>query len=68
MKIFSLSHQLWQGVLFVKINIDTVAVMITTLEDTLKYISELEAENAALRKEVEHYKNRKVPGVRNMMK
>ena len=42
--------------------------MITTLEDTLKYISELEAENAALRKEVEHYKNRKVTGVRNMMK
>lgn len=36
--------------------------MINTLEDALKYISELEAENSVLRKELEHYKNRKISG------
>ena len=36
--------------------------MINTLEDALKYISELEEENSVLRKELEHYKNRKISG------
>ncbi len=36
--------------------------MITTLEEALKYISELEKENASLCRELEHYKNRKVSG------
>lgn len=36
--------------------------MIQTLEEALKYISELEAENVVLRKELEHYKNRRVSG------
>ena len=31
--------------------------MIKTLEEALKYISELEAENKALREEIEHYRN-----------
>lgn len=33
-----------------------------TLEEALKYISELEAENKALREELEHYKSRKPSG------
>ena len=36
--------------------------MIKTLEEALKYISELEAENKALREELEHYKSRKPSG------
>ena len=39
-----------------KIN-DTGAVMITTLEQALVRIAELEAENKALREELERYKN-----------
>lgn len=33
-----------------------------TLEDALKRIEELEKENAELREELEHYKNRKMSG------
>ncbi|MBQ9119561.1 MAG: helix-turn-helix domain-containing protein [Lachnospiraceae bacterium] len=36
--------------------------MIKTLEEALKYISELEAENAELRVELEHYRSRKRAG------
>lgn len=36
--------------------------MIQTLEEALKYISELETENAEIRKELEYYKNRKTSG------
>ena len=36
--------------------------MIKTLEEALKYISELEAENRALRTELEHYKSKKTSG------
>ena len=36
--------------------------MIKTLEEALNYISELEAENRALRTELEHYKSRKPSG------
>lgn len=36
--------------------------MIKTLEEALNYISELEAENKALREELEHYKSRKPSG------
>ena len=36
--------------------------MVTTLEEALKYISELEAENKVLRKELEIYKNMKPAG------
>ena len=36
--------------------------MIRTLEEALKYISELEAENKALRKELEHFRSRKPSG------
>ena len=35
---------------------------ITTLEEALKRIAELEKENAKLREEVEYYKNRKASG------
>lgn len=35
---------------------------ILTLEDALKRIEELEKENAELREELEHYKNRKMSG------
>ena len=35
---------------------------ITTLEEALKRISELEKENAKLKEEVEYYKNRKASG------
>jgi len=38
--------------------------MIRTLEEALKYISELEAENKALRKELEHFRSRKPSGRR----
>lgn len=36
--------------------------MIKTLEEALKYIAELEAENQALREEVEHYRSRNRAG------
>ena len=36
--------------------------MIKTFEEAMKYISELEAENKALRDELEHYKSRKPSG------
>ena len=36
--------------------------MINTLEEALIYIHKLEKENAVLRKELEHYSNRKVSG------
>ena len=36
--------------------------MIKTLEEALNYISELEAENRALRVELEYYKSRKSSG------
>lgn len=36
--------------------------MIKTLEEALKYISELEAENRALRVELEHFRSRKSSG------
>jgi len=36
--------------------------MINTLEEALNYIAELEAENKALREEVEYYKSRKPSG------
>ncbi len=36
--------------------------MIKTLEEALKYISELEAENKALREELEHYRSQKPAG------
>lgn len=36
--------------------------MINTLEEALIYIDKLEKENAVLRKELEHYRNRKVSG------
>ena len=36
--------------------------MITNLEEALKYISELEVENKALREELEQYKNMKPAG------
>lgn len=36
--------------------------MIKTLEEALKYISELEAENKVLRKELEHFRSRKPSG------
>ena len=36
--------------------------MIKTLEEALNYISELEAENKALREELEHYKSRNHAG------
>ena len=36
--------------------------MIKTLEEALKYISELEAENKALREELEHFRSRKPSG------
>ena len=36
--------------------------MIKTLEDALTYISQLEAENKALRKELEHFRSRKPSG------
>ena len=36
--------------------------MIKTLEEALNYISELEAENKALREELEHYKSRNRAG------
>ena len=36
--------------------------MINTLEEALIYIHKLEKENAILRKELEHYRNRKVSG------
>ena len=36
--------------------------MIKTLEEALNYISELEAENKALRAELEHYKSKKPSG------
>ena len=36
--------------------------MIKTLEEALKYISELEAENRALCKELEHFRSRKPSG------
>lgn len=37
-------------------------IMITNLEEALKYISELEVENKALREELEQYKNMKPAG------
>ncbi len=37
-------------------------MIIKTLEEALHYISELEAENKALREEVEHYRSRKCAG------
>lgn len=36
--------------------------MIKTLEEALKYISKLEAENMELRKELEHFRSRKPSG------
>ena len=36
--------------------------MIKTLEEALHYISELEAENKALRAELEHYRSKKCAG------
>ena len=36
--------------------------MIKTLEEALNYISRLEAENKALRKELEHFQSRKQSG------
>ena len=36
--------------------------MIKTLEEALQYITELEAENKALREEVEHYRSRNRAG------
>ncbi|MBE5947709.1 MAG: resolvase [Lachnospiraceae bacterium] len=36
--------------------------MIKTLEEALNYISELEAENKALREELEHYRSRNRAG------
>lgn len=36
--------------------------MIQTLEEALNYISELEAENKALRAELEHFRSRKPSG------
>ena len=36
--------------------------MIKTLEEALNYISQLEAENKALRKELEHFQSRKPSG------
>jgi len=36
--------------------------MIKTLEEALNYISELEAENKALREELEHFRSRKPSG------
>ena len=36
--------------------------MIKTLEEALKYISELEAENKVLREELEHFRSRKPSG------
>lgn len=36
--------------------------MIKTLEEALKYIAELEAENKAFREEVEHYRSRNRAG------
>ena len=36
--------------------------MIKTLEEALQYITELEAENKALCKELEHFHSRKTPG------
>ncbi len=36
--------------------------MINTLEEAWIYIDKLEKENAVLRKELEHYRNRKVSG------
>ena len=36
--------------------------MIKTLEEALKYISELEAENRALRVELDHFRSRKPSG------
>ena len=36
--------------------------MIKTLEEALQYISELEAENKALREELEHYRSQKPAG------
>ena len=35
---------------------------LVTLEDALKRIEELEKENAALREELEYYRNRKLSG------
>ena len=35
---------------------------VVTLEDTLKWIEELEKENAKLREELEYYRNRKFSG------
>ena len=46
----------------VKKNNDTGADMIKTLEEALKYISELEAENKVLREELEHFRSRKPSG------
>ena len=42
--------------------------MIKTLEEALQYISELEAENKALREELEHYKSRKSSGRKKQMR
>ena len=39
-----------------------VKYMINTLEEALKYITELETENKALREELEHYRSRKRAG------
>ena len=39
-----------------------VKYMINTLEEALKYITELETENKALREELEHYRSRNRAG------
>ena len=39
--------------------------MITTLEEALKRIEELEAENAALKEELEAFRNRNYSGRKN---
>lgn len=50
------------AIMVTKIIMTHGANMIKTLEEALNYISELEAENRALRTELEHYKSRKPSG------